>query len=131
MAMITEEMKSIIEREQCFIVTADRTGQPSAAPKGSMVVLDNQTLAYGEVVGKQTYQNLTENPKVAVVVADRQSMKGYRFIGRAELIFEGPLYERFLEKFAQMGVPKPKAAVKISVDEIYDLSINNPGEKIS
>ncbi|MCL6560497.1 MAG: pyridoxamine 5'-phosphate oxidase family protein [Firmicutes bacterium] len=131
MPEITEEMKSIIERELCFTVTADKTGQPSAAPKASMAVLDHQTLAYGEAIGKQTYRNLLENPKVAVVVADRQSMKGYRFVGRAELIFEGPLYERFVEEFAKMGVPKPKAAVKIHIDEIYDLSVSNPGEKIS
>lgn len=130
MPKITEEMKLLIEKEQCFAATADKTGQPSAAPKGSMMVLDHQTLAYGEAVGKQTYQNILENPKVAVVVADRQSMKGYRFVGRAELIFEGPLYERFVGEFARMGVPKPKAAVKILVEEIYDLSVSNPGEKI-
>lgn len=108
MAKITEEMKSIIEREQCFLVTADRTGQPSAAPKGSMVVLDHQTLAYGEVVGKQTYRNLTENPKVAVVVADRQSMKGYRFVGRAELFFEGPFMSALLKNLLKWACPNPK-----------------------
>ncbi|MBE3585939.1 MAG: pyridoxamine 5'-phosphate oxidase family protein [Thermoanaerobacter sp.] len=131
MPKITEEMRNMVEKEQCFIVTADKTGQPSAAPKGSMLVLDEQTLAYGELVGKQTYRNLLENPKVAVVITDRQALKGYRFMGRAELLSEGPLYDRFAEKFAQMGLPKPKVAVKIIVEEIYDLSVRNPGEKIS
>ncbi len=127
---LTAEMKDMIEKEQCFIVTADKSGQPSAAPKGSMLVVDGRTLAYGELVGKQTYRNLLENPKVAVVVADRQALKGYRFMGRAELLSEGPIYDRFAEKFAQMGLPRPKAAVKIIVEEIYDLSVRNPGEKI-
>ncbi|MBE3588276.1 MAG: pyridoxamine 5'-phosphate oxidase family protein [Thermoanaerobacteraceae bacterium] len=131
MAEITAEMKAMIEKEQCFIVTADKTGQPSAAPKGSMQVLDGQTLAYGELVGKQTYRNLLENPQVAVVVTDRQALKGYRFMGRAELLSEGPLYDRFTGEFARMGLPRPKAAVKIMVEEIYDLSVRNPGEKIS
>ncbi|SHF15444.1 hypothetical protein SAMN02745218_01573 [Desulfofundulus australicus DSM 11792] len=130
MPQISEEMKKMVDREQCFVVTADKTGQPSAAPKGSMLVLDEQTLAYGELVGKKTYQNLLENPRVAVVVTDRQALKGYRFTGRAELLTEGPLYDCFAERFAQMGLPRPKAAVRITVEEIYDLSVRNPGEKI-
>ena len=127
--MITAEMKAMIEKEQCFVVTAGRNGEPSAAPKGSMVVVDGHTLAYGEALGRQTYQNILENPRVAVVVADRAAQKGYRFTGRAELRTDGPVFERFAERFGRLGLIL-KAVAVITVDGIYDLSVNNPGAKI-
>jgi len=129
MSGITAEMKAMIEKEQCFVVTADKSGQPSAAPKGSLVVLDDQTLAYGEGIGGRTYRNMLENPKVAVVVSDRPARKGYRFFGRADLKTEGPLFATFAAKFAKMGL-NLKVSVEITVTEIYDLSVGNAGVKI-
>jgi predicted pyridoxine 5'-phosphate oxidase superfamily flavin-nucleotide-binding protein len=122
-------MMAMIENEQCFVVTADHTGQPSAAPKGSMIVVDEKTLAYGEALGKQTYENIRENPKVAVVVADRDAQKGYRFTGTAELRSGGPVFTRFSERFGRMDLIL-KAVVVITINEIYDLSVKNAGAKI-
>ena len=130
MSAITAEMKAMIEKEQCFVVTADRSGQPSAAPKGSLVVLDDTTLAYGEGIGGLTYRNLRENPRVAVVVADRAARKAYRFFGVGELRTEGSLFDTFAAKFAQMGLDL-KAAVEIRITEIYDLSVAKAGSKVN
>lgn len=39
------------------------------------MVVDDSTLAFGELVGQQTYANLKENPQVAIAVVDITSSK--------------------------------------------------------
>lgn len=130
MAKISAEMKEMIEKQQCYVATADENGVPNVGPKGSTAVLDDETIAFAEIVGKKTYNNIKINPKVAVVVTDRSALAGYRFLGTADLNTSGPVYEAFTEKLAKMGFPKPVAVVVVKVGEIYDLSVKNPGGKI-
>jgi len=130
MSKITPEMKSMVEKFQCYVATADAEGNPNVAPKGSTTVIDEQTIAFAEIVGKKTYQNIKANLKVAVVVTDRETMSGYRFLGHTELITEGALYDRYTESLNRMNMPNPIAVVKITVEEIYDMSVKNPGGRI-
>lgn len=130
MAKITVEMKEMIKKNQCFVATADKGGVPNVGPKGSTTVLDDETIAFAEVVGKKTYENIKANPKVAIVVADRGTRCGYRFVGTASIETSGPVYEAFSEKLKTMGIPNILAAVKVKVEEIYDVSVKNPGSKI-
>jgi predicted pyridoxine 5'-phosphate oxidase superfamily flavin-nucleotide-binding protein len=62
------------------------------------------------------------DPRVAIAVADRSKLQGYRFVGKAEIITEGELYDgaKKLADMMKMPVP-PKAAVKVKVDEIFNL----------
>lgn len=131
MAKLTSTMKELIGTQQCFLATADRNGQPNIAPKGSVIVVDDETLAFGEMVGKLTYQNLKDNPQVAVAVADRSSLVGYRFNGQAIMHGEGSLYDRVAAIFTELGMPKPNVVIEIKVTEIFDLSVKNPGVKVS
>ncbi|MFZ5632548.1 MAG: pyridoxamine 5'-phosphate oxidase family protein [Bacillota bacterium] len=130
MARISDEMKEMIGKHQCFVATADKNGVPNAGPKGSVTVLDDETIAFAEIVGKRTYENIKANPRVAVVVIDRSARAGYRFMGTAEMEDSGPVYEAFAERLKGMGLPNPRAVVKVRVEEIYDLSVKNPGGKI-
>lgn len=62
------------------------------------------------------------NKKVAIAVADRSTIKGYKLIGEAELVTDGELYEGAKQLAEMMKIPvPPKAAVKIKIDGIYDL----------
>lgn len=131
MAKITEDMKKLIAKNQCFIATADKGGIPNVAPKGSTAVVDDQTIAFAEIVGKKTYNNILENPKVAVIVSDSDVMVGYKFIGNAELLTGGPLYDMFAERLHRLRLPDPLAVIRINVEEIYDMSIKNPGGRIA
>ncbi|SFG24042.1 hypothetical protein SAMN05660649_01097 [Desulfotomaculum arcticum] len=131
MVLISQEMKEMVTQNQCFIATVDSNGVPSVAPKGSTTVLDDNTIAFAEIVGKKTYNNIQNNHNVAVVVADRNSLAGYRFCGNAELVTSGPVYDLFCENLHRLRLPDPLAVVKINVKEIYDMSIKNPGGKIA
>jgi len=121
MVKITGEMRGLIEKGLAFVGTADRHGRPNLAPKGSMRLGSDETLVFAEGTGKKTLQNLRENPEVAVAVVDREKMVGYQFKGKAELIEKGPLYDTVVKLAQERGRPKPIAAVKIKIEEIYSL----------
>ncbi|MFQ5925520.1 MAG: pyridoxamine 5'-phosphate oxidase family protein [Dehalococcoidia bacterium] len=122
MAKLTEEMKALVGSQQCFIATASPDGMPHIGAKGSTQVLDDEHIVFYELTGGRTWENMQKNPTVAIAVADRSTLQGYRFVGKAEFITEGELYEgaRKLGELLKIPVP-PKAAVKVKVDEIYNL----------
>ena len=76
MAKITSEMKELIGKEQCLVATADREGRPNVAAKGSTVVIDEETLAFGELRGGKTYRNIIENPVALVIAANLKTITG-------------------------------------------------------
>jgi hypothetical protein len=131
MAKLTEEMKELVSSQQAYIATVSAEGIPNIGPKRSTRVLDDEHLLFAEITAKRTYQNLKQNPKVAVAVADREKTKGFRFVGTAEVLEEGPLYEKVKEGVLKLGFPGLKAAVKIHVEEIYNLGIPGAGSRIA
>ena len=130
MAKLAEQMKTLLGNQQKFIATASADGTPNIVTKGSTRVLDDEHLVFYELTGGRTWKNLQENPKMAIAVADGSKMQGYRFEGTVELITEGELYEG-AQKLAQMlKIPAPpQAAVKLKVEEIYDLG--KGGQKVA
>ena len=122
MAKLTEDMKALVSSQQAFIATASPDGVPNIGPKASTHVLDDEHIVFYELTGGRTWENLQNNPSVAIAVVDRSKMQGYRFVGKAEFITEGELYEG-AKKLAEMlkSPAPPKAAVKVKVEEIYNL----------
>ena len=122
MAKLTEEIKALLASQQAFIATASPEGVPNIGPKGSTHVLDDEHIVFHELTGGRTWENLQKNPIVAIAVVDRSTMQGYRIVGKAEFVTEGELYEG-AKKLAEMLKTQtpPKAAVKIKVEEIYNL----------
>ncbi len=130
MSVISPEMKQMLESNQCFVATADQTGKPSVAPKGSVRVISDDTIAFAEIVGGKTYSNIQVNPWAAVAAANQETLSGYRFVGKTELVTGGPVYDLYVENLNRMNMPNPIAVVQILVEEIYDLSVKNPGGRI-
>lgn len=57
--MLTPDMKRIIEQQRLgFVATAAPDGTPNLSPKGTFVVLDNATIAFGEIRSPGTIRNL-------------------------------------------------------------------------
>ena len=129
MAKLSEEMKALIASQQAFIATTDPNGAPNIGTKASTHVLDDENIVFYELTGGRTWINLQNDPRVAIAVADRSKLQGYRFVGKAELITEGELYDsaKKMAEMMKMPVP-PKAAVKVKVDEIYNLGAG--GQKV-
>ncbi|MEM3069040.1 MAG: pyridoxamine 5'-phosphate oxidase family protein [Nitrososphaerales archaeon] len=136
---MTDEIKKMFGegKDVAFIATVDAQGRPNVCCKGSLRVLDDEHLWYIEGTGKKTCNNLRKNPYVAVAIASREKMDGYQVKGKAEILTKGPLYEEAVkiseERARRLGreMTKPKAAIKIKVDEVYSLKPGpTAGEKI-
>jgi hypothetical protein len=129
MVVITEEMREVVEGQRAsYVATATKDGRPNVSPKGTLRVLDDQTLVFADLFSEKTRRNLQENPQIAVTVADEKRFVGYQFRGTAELIDKGPLFDAMAEELKNhpMNLPKARYLVKIRVEEIFDL---RPGAK--
>jgi predicted pyridoxine 5'-phosphate oxidase superfamily flavin-nucleotide-binding protein len=124
MAKLTQEMKDLIESQKvCFVATADKKGRTNVSPKGSIYVVDDETLAFADLYSQKTRANLKENANIALAVVDLKALKGYQFKGKAELLEEGNIYNDvvcYLQTLP-MKLPDPQYVVKIKVEEIFDL----------
>lgn len=121
MAVLTQEMKDMVNSTQCYIGTVSKEGIQNVAPKRSTRVLNDETLIFTEGTGGATYQNVLDGSRVVVAVANREIPDGYRFICRPEVQNSGALYDQAAELSQQAGMPKPKAVVLLHIEEIHSL----------
>jgi len=84
----------------CLVATSGPLG-PNIAPKGSMVVLDEQHLAWWERSKKGALENLRHDPRVCIMYSNFKAQRdgllesGFiRFFGKVELIESGPVHEK-------------------------------------
>lgn len=131
MAVLTQEMKDLVANFQCFVATVNPDGTPNVGPKRSTRVLDDEHLAYNEVTGKQTWANVAKGSQVAIAVVDRETMRGFRFVGSPEVITSGEVFEQSVAMMRQRGLLAPlTAVVKVKVEKIYNLGLPGAGEPI-
>lgn len=130
MAKLTGEMRTMFEQELAIIATASNDGTPNIGPKGSVHVIDEETLGYAEGTGEKTLRNLQQNPKVAVLVVNREKGDGYQIKGKAELGSTGDFFEQVARRQEQRKRPRPKYAVKIKIEEIYSVKPGMTAKKI-
>ena len=84
----------------CLLGTAGPNG-PNISPKGSLVVFDDQHLAYWERSKKKALENLQHDNRVIVMYANFRAQRegalesGFlRFYGTAELHESGPIHAK-------------------------------------
>ncbi|MBW2445919.1 MAG: pyridoxamine 5'-phosphate oxidase family protein [Deltaproteobacteria bacterium] len=121
MGMIEDAHKSLIEDVGlCFVATASSDGEPNVSPKGSILVFDDDHLAFADIMSPGSRANLEQNERVAVYVCRPEKFQGFQFKGTAELSKEGPVYDRLAAAIEKKGLKLPpiQNAVKIRVREI-------------
>jgi predicted pyridoxine 5'-phosphate oxidase superfamily flavin-nucleotide-binding protein len=72
-----------------FVATVTAGGRPNVSPKGTFLVLDDQTIAFGEIRSPQTVTNLTNQPELEVNFVDQWTRKGVRIRGKAQMVRRG------------------------------------------
>lgn len=128
--MITTEMKELIDRELAILATVDQMGNPNIGPKRSLRYYDDETLIFNENTGGQTMANIENNGKIEVAFIDRLALKGYRFMGKAEIQHSGELYEE-AKRWAEGKMKEPKAVGIIHIERIFNLQSGpNAGKEI-
>ena len=113
-----------------LLVTAGSDGQPHAIVCGSICVVDDNTLAVGEVLMQTTIANMNSNSKVALEAVSGPSAYEVRgkIICRQD---SGPVLDAINKGLEKVNL-KAKAAWLFSAEEVYDESAGpNAGKKIA
>jgi hypothetical protein len=109
---ISEKVKSLINNAWvdgyvCMLATAGQDG-PNISPKGSMLVFDNQHLAYWERSKKKALANLGQDRRVVVMYSNFKAQRdgvlesGFlRFWGIAEMHEEGAVHDAIFAKLTK------------------------------
>ena len=119
MAIITDDMaRMIAELRLCYVATVTPDGKPNLSPKGSLRVVDNDHLAFADIMSPATMRNLRSNPYIEVNIVHPFLRRGYRFKGRCDIVTEGETYDLVAnELWEREGRQYPvNAVVRISVE---------------
>jgi len=122
--MLTPDMQRIIEEQRLgFVATATTDGMPNVSPKGTFVVLDDRTIAFGEIRSPGTLRNLKANPRIEVNFVDPFVRKGYRFAGLAIVVERGePGFDALLPRLRSSLADRIRAIVTIAVSRALPLT---------
>lgn len=120
MAILTEEMKRLLSEQKLgYVATVSKEGVPNVSPKGTVQVVNDDTLAFACIMSEKTIKNLEANPNIAVAVANPAARKGFQFKGKATLENSGTLYEKVAAQVVAMKLPRPKCVARITITEVY------------
>lgn len=88
--MITQQIRDLIaDFPLGFVATVTPGGRPAVSPKGTFVVLDDRTIAYGDIRSPGTLTNLMACPECEVNFVNVLTRKGARIRGLARMVRKG------------------------------------------
>ena len=143
--MIPVKIKNFIKKfTYGFLGTCDEEGKPNISLKG-IVDVDANKLYFFDLFMAKTRKNLEKNPRLSFFVMDLDSSVGYQLKGKATIIEEGEVYEKYLKmwerkrndliisrildnlrnekitKSHRLHLLQPEYLIIMDVEEIYDL----------
>ena len=138
---LSDDVKALINNAwndgyPCLLATVGARG-PTVGPKGSMLVFDDQHLAYWERTKRGVLENLGADKRVCVLYAnfvaqrDGKLDSGFlRFFGAAELHESGPIHDAIFAKLAPREQTHTGADAGVGVLIKIDAAVNHRGESI-
>ena len=139
MIKLTETIRDVLntalaDGTPCLVGTSTKDGHPQISPKGSVIVLNDDTLAYWERSNRSSLNRLHENPHVAIFYrnaarAGKEFRAGViRFYGDASLVTSGPdrdkVWDLIPEAERKPDPEKKGAAVLVRLNSVEELSGN-------
>ena len=130
MIEITQQMRGLIDnalanRTPCILATASPTGEPSVSFRGSMMVFDNESLAYWERTKRAGLEHIQANPKVVVMFRDPAARVAWKLHSDATVHSAGPVREHVMARVVQPELDRDSnregLAVVIKVNRIMTL----------
>lgn len=108
-----------------FVATVSADGRPNVSPKGTFVVLDEETIAFGEMRSPNTVANLAHQAEVEVNFVDQLSRAGVRVRGQARIVGRGAEFDalspQFLTNWGQDFLDMFNAIIVIPCTEVKPL----------
>ena len=102
-----------------FVATVSAGGKPNVSPKGTFIVVDDETIAFGEMRSPGTMANLDHQKEVEVSFVDTLTRRGVRIRGEAEILpADHALQPRFTEIWGEDLTRMFNAIVLIPADKV-------------
>ena len=137
--MPEELIHLLTESHTVAVGTTGPDGKPNVAGK-SVMVKDPETIVWGELYFRQTYENLKKDPRASISVWTKNApIKAYKINGRAALHENDEIASQLDERVRKTHRMELKsrrekmAAVIFTVEEVYDQTpdIERAGKQIS
>ncbi len=104
--MLTEEMiKLIRDHSAGMVATVNDDGNASVSPKATFVVLDERSIAFGNIRSPGTLANLRKRPSLEVCFIDVLLRKAVRVTGAATIHRKAAADEELLAAFESLWSP--------------------------
>jgi predicted pyridoxine 5'-phosphate oxidase superfamily flavin-nucleotide-binding protein len=120
------ETAFLAERDSFYMATTGAAGWPyvqhRGGLKGFLKVIDDHTLAFGDLRGNKQYistGNLLTDDRVAIIMVDYPRQARLKILGRIEIL-EGEKAEGWLDKVRMRGEKTPIERVFVIHIEAYD-----------
>jgi uncharacterized protein len=134
MAKMSKEVMDVFNDPKSVkvLATAGTILEIDAVPKGSLRALDEELIAFADIFGDKTNQNLEVNKKVAALAIRMDPVAGYQIKGTFQgFQTSGGLFDRFAKEIKERIKMNIKAVGTIKVDEVYAVAPPQPGKKIA
>jgi general stress protein 26 len=127
MIKMTDEMRQLIDNAlangtPCILATVSKDGQPNTSYRGSMMVFDDEHLAYWDRGKRQSIQDIEESPKVCVMFRHPEKRISWRFYGEASTHRDGTLRDQVMARVVQPELDRDPerqgTAVMIRVNKV-------------
>ncbi|MEM7317447.1 MAG: pyridoxamine 5'-phosphate oxidase family protein [Pseudomonadota bacterium] len=108
-----------------FVATVTAQGRPAVSPKGTFLVLDDTTIAFGEIRSPGTLANLAHRAEAEVNFIDQWKRKGVRIRGAARVVDPGVEFDGLIGRWRRVWgdlADRIRALVLISADEVKPLT---------
>ena len=129
--VMTNEMMEIIAENRAYVATATADGVPNVVPIGNINPLDNKIVIIADNYMMKSRANLEKNPKIAFVIHDAAKYP-YQFKGSVKIYRQGEYYDMVVNWVKETAplAPSPKAAIVITIEEIFSVKVGDAGKKI-
>lgn len=127
--MLTDEMKTLIGIYSAgSVATINADGTPSVSPKATFVIIDDHTLAFGNLRSPGTLANLRANPAVEICFTDVLARKAVRVTGTAKSVRKADASAEIQQAFEALWSPYvPHMSAFVVVDVSAAEMILSPG----
>ena len=99
--MLSPDMKQLITNHSAGMVgTINDEGNPAVSPKATFFIVDDKTIAYGDIRSPGTRRNITKRPAVEVNFIDVVYRRAVRVAGTARYVAKSDAGVVLLEKFS-------------------------------
>ena len=120
MAKLPEKAMDLFNDLQALkvVATVDATGKPHIAPKGSLMAIDDETIAYAEMAGGKTKANLESTKQAAVLTC--KELKAWKLRASLQGVYtSGDVFEQFKKTAKEkMGLDVNNVVI-LKVEEVY------------